>query len=214
MATKILGPFTPDPSSNEPLTIDCPFSGQGTNNWKALVRNISPYALVVIGGASQTWLAPYEQDYYEFPGAVSSFLLTPQSLTASGGENGGPAGTILITAFDQSSSYDGVYPSQISQPQLEQTFTSIASGTLTDSDPTATGPLPQEFDAVLVVATVTSGTPEFGSPCFVQLLVKNSAGAFEDAKGRFTPGRMNFACAGGGDTWELNMVGIPQNLPS
>lgn len=116
MATKALPPIVAPFALNEAIEIDCPFQGQGLNTWQALVRNNTVYDLMVIAGASSTWLGPDEQDYYEFPPGISSFRLIPVN------DESIPQfifqGTIKVTAFDQSSGYDGVFPQSLAPPVI------------------------------------------------------------------------------------------------
>ena len=224
MTTKILGPFAPNPDPTVgPIEVENPFQGQGTNDWKALVRNITPYALVVIAGASQSWLAPFEQDLYEFPGAINRFYLDVQTLGNVPGGNSSSAGSILVTAFDQSSSYDGTFPTSISQPQLQQTFSLLGEGTLDSTQLSISGVLAQSFDAVVCIAkvdaTLTPPTTGWSPSVFMRLTVDatdgvTDFGGYTDSKGRFSPGRANFSVPGGGTRWTFAVIGKPGTFTS
>jgi hypothetical protein len=89
------------------------------NKWKALIRNVSPYALVGSVGVFTVWLGPYEQDYWEFPSGVQSITLYPQNLSLFAGFNVIIVGFVLVTAFDQSSDYDGEFPVALTPPSVE-----------------------------------------------------------------------------------------------
>jgi hypothetical protein len=121
MATKVLGPYNPDPTVTGKIGIktDCPFQGQGLNKWKALIRNVSPWPLIANAGVFTFWLGPYEQDYYEFPAGLQSFTLFPQAISLFAGFNVTVVGFVLVTAFDQSSAYDGAFPVALSPPAIE-----------------------------------------------------------------------------------------------
>jgi hypothetical protein len=118
MATKVLGPFNPDPaiSQKNGILVANPFQGQGQNPWKALIRNVSPWPLFTIAGVYSYWIGPYEEDYYEFPGPLTSFTMipVPQPLFPVV-----VVGFVLVTAFDQSSKYDGTFPCAITPPSLQ-----------------------------------------------------------------------------------------------
>lgn len=113
MATKSLAPFYPNPPTEATIPVVSPFMGQGRNKWKALVRNLSPYALILGIAVDTSWLGPFEEDYLEFPAGVQTFTIYPQILPTSGT---GQQGVILVTAFDQSSDYDGDFPISLSLP--------------------------------------------------------------------------------------------------
>ena len=222
MATKTLPPITPDPA-NSPFIIDCPFQGQGQNEWKVLVRNLSPYAIQGAVGVYNYWLGPYEQDYWEL-NSIQSFMLIPVTLSTVPG--GSQLGSILITAFDQSSDYDGNFPVALTPPTLEQTFSLIAEGELT-LDGTSydgqqvSGLMPQPFDAVIAMVQITANDGEEPSenPIMVQLLCLDAPftgdgpppGLYTmDAKGRFTFGNAVLSTAAPLGYWELSVASPPE----
>ena len=211
MATQTLAPIN-DLTPGQIIFVDSPWQGQGLDAWKALVRNLSPYALMIAVSTSTYWLGPFEQDYYEFPLGVYTFGIIPQlvGLTAPSAT----PGAVLVTAFDQSSSYDGNFPVALTPPTLEQTFTIIGSGTIDQDTPgtEVSYGLTQQFGALLCIASwggldgVAEATPLF--------LTMYTPGGFilpitMDEKGRFTEGLFNLACAGAGDSVILQVVNPP-----
>jgi hypothetical protein len=211
MATYALPPITPAPGTLQ--TIDSPWQGQGVDVWRALVRNLSPYPLMIGVSTSTYWLAPYEQDFYEFPAGVYSFSIIPQEaiVTTAGGSQ---VGTILVVAFDQSSNYDGVFPSPLSSPDLQQTFALLGSGTYNFGDPNPTGTQGQPFDAIVAYVELLSleqggDAPPFSSPAMFLLTsttpVVNAAA--QDCKGSFAAGaNLILACSGPGPVWNLSGI--------
>ena len=72
------------------------------------MRNNTVYDLMISAGVYTSWLGPDEQDYLEFAEGIQSFQLIPvttQEIPGSIFE-----GDVKITAFDQSSGYDGQFP--------------------------------------------------------------------------------------------------------
>lgn len=118
MSTKALGPFVIGQGGFNVgafFVIDNPWQGQARNKWKALVRNNTVYDLMISASDYTTWLGPDEQDYYEFPEGVQSFAMIPVVTTPIPGSIF--EGDVKVTAFDQSSEYDGQFPTPLA-PQV------------------------------------------------------------------------------------------------
>ena len=191
--------------------VDSPWQGQGLDAWKALVRNLSPYALMVAVSTSTYWLGPFEQDYYEFPEGVYTFGIIPQIVGLSAPSSA--PGAVLVTAFDQSSDYDGNFPVALSPPTLEQTFSLIGSGTIDQDTPgglVAFG-LTQQFGALLALCSWGGLDGTESTPLFMTLYTPGSfiSPITMDQKGRFTEGLFNLSCAGAGDSVILQAVNGP-----
>jgi hypothetical protein len=124
-------------------------------------------------------------------------------------------GEILITAFDQSSDYDGQYPVALTPPTLEQTFSLIATGSIGPGTPSgdleATGIMNQPFDAVIALCCMDLEETHPTAPVFVQLRTQLSPGPTPiystDRKGRFSSGQANLSTVGAGTVWFLDQDG-------
>ena len=223
MATQTLPPIIPDPTKS-PFTVNNPWQGQGLNGWKILIRNLSPYALMAAVGVYNYWLGPYEEDYWDL-GTIQSFFFTTKTLSTTPG--GSQLGSVLITAFDQSSDYNGNFPVALTPPTLEQTFSLIAEGDLTMEGTSyvgqqVSGLMPQPFDAVIAMVQITSdGEEPFELPIMVQLFCLDAPftgvgpppGLYTmDAKGRFTLGNAVLSTAAPLEYWELS-VAVPPFFP-
>lgn len=210
MATIALPAITPMPNTFQ--VVDSPWKGQGLNPWSALVWNLTPFAIAIAVSTSTYWIPPFTLDYYEFPDGVYSFGMVPTNV--GNGAVGTNVGYILVTAFDQSSSYDGAFPVALTQPALQQTFTVISSGQLTlPADRYTSGQLSQSFDALFLVMSFEAGTdpvrPE-DELYFVTLTAFDATGnSVNDSKGRFTSGYLNLSCIGAGDQWSIAFDQFP-----